>query len=102
MRKYIYLLLLLIGLFSNSLFAQQTTDSTYQVRGFIIAAPKPSGLDDFIKFINEELAPRKVNALVLRIDFNYQYKSHPELRDSAALSKGEVKKILEACKKNNI
>src|SRR6185312_1507773 len=102
MKRFRYSLLLLLCLFSCRLFAQQTIDSTYQVRGFIIAAPKPSGLDDFVKFINEELAPRKVNTLVLRVDFNYQYKSHPELRDSAALSKGEVKKILEACKKNNI
>ena len=102
MNKLKYLLSFIISLVSCQLFAQQVIDSNYQVRGFIIAAPKPSGLDDFVKFINEELAPRKVNTLVLRIDFNYQYKSHPELRDSAALSKGEVKKILEACKKNNI
>jgi len=102
MNKLKCALLFLLSLCCGQLFAQQTADSTYQVRGFIIAAPKPSGLDDFVKFINEELAPRKVNTLVLRVDFNYQYKSHPELRDSAALSKGEVKKILEACKKNNI
>src|SRR3978361_1436585 len=102
MKKYNYLLLLMISLFSYKAFAQQKPDSAYQVRGFAIAAPKPSGLNDFIKFINEELAPRKVNTLILRVDFNYQFKSHPELRDSAALSKGDVKKILEACKKNGI
>ena len=101
MKKYNYLLLILISLFSSKVFAQQT-DSTYQVRGFIIAAPRPNGLADFIKFINDELAPRKVNTLVLRVDFDYQYKSHPELRDSIALSKSDVKKIVEACKKNNI
>ncbi|MDB5142922.1 MAG: hypothetical protein JWQ66_1635 [Mucilaginibacter sp.] len=102
MKKYYYLLLLLTSLLSFNVFAQQKTDSSYQVKGFIIAAPKPSGLADFVKFINEELAPRKVNTLILRIDFNYSYKSHPELRDSAALTKSDVKKILEACKKNNI
>src|SRR6201986_4470089 len=102
MRKYYGLLILLTGLLSNNLFAQVKGDSLYQVRGFIISAPKPSGLADFIKFINEELAPRKVNTLILRVDFNYNYKSHPELRDSAALTKSDVKKIVEACKKNNI
>jgi hypothetical protein len=101
MKKYHYLLLL-ITFFSCHVFAQQKPDSLYQVKGFIIAAPKPNGLADFIKFINEELAPRKVNTLILRVDFNYEFKSHPELRDSAALSKGDVKKILEACKKNGI
>lgn len=100
--KKICCLLLLLSVFSFNAFAQQKVDSTYKVKGFIIAAPKPSGLADFIKFINEELAPRKVNTLILRVDFNYSYKSHPELRDSAALTKGDVKKIVEACKKNNI
>ena len=102
MKKYHYLLLLFVSLFSSKLFAQLKSDSTYQVRGFAIAAPKPSGVDDFVKFINEELAPRKVNTLILRVDFNYTYKSHPELRDSASLTKSDVKKIVEACKKNNI
>jgi len=101
MKKYQYLILLLACLFSSNLFAQKT-DSTYQVRGFSIAAPKPNGVADFIKFINDELAPRKVNTLILRVDFNYQFTSHPELRDSAALSKSDVKKIVAACKKNNI
>ncbi|HEY4195227.1 MAG TPA: family 20 glycosylhydrolase [Mucilaginibacter sp.] len=100
MKKYYYLLL--ISLFSCGVFAQQKTDSTFKVKGFIISAPKPSGVADFVKFINEELAPRKVNTLVLRVDFNYSYKSHPELRDSAALTKSDVKKILEACKNNGI
>jgi len=102
MKKYNYLLLSLFTLFSANVFAQQTTDSLYEVRGFAIAAPKPSGLEDFVKFINEELAPRKINTLILRVDYNYQFKSHPELRDSASLSKSDVKKIVEACKKNNI
>jgi hypothetical protein len=101
MKKYYYLLLL-ISLFGPGAFAQQKPDSLYQVKGFIIAAPRPNGVDDFVKFINEELAPRKVNTLILRVDFNYQFKSHPELRDSIALSKSDVKKLLEAGKKNGI
>lgn len=72
------------------------------VRGFCIAAPQSKDLDGFIKFIDEELAPRSVNTLILRVDYNYQYESHPELRDSAALSRKEVKKLVEACKKKNI
>ncbi|MDO3625417.1 family 20 glycosylhydrolase [Mucilaginibacter sp. BT774] len=103
MKRYSYLILLFICLFSTNLLAQQALpDSNYVVRGFAIAAPKPSGLEDFVKFIDQELAPRKINTLILRVDFNYSYKSHPELRDSASLTKGDVKKIVEACKKNNI
>ena len=102
MKKYKYHLFILAVLFNINAFAQQTTDSLYQVRGFSIGAPRPNGVDDFVKFINEELASRKVNTLILLIDYNYQFKSHPELRDSIALSKSDVKKIVSACKKNNI
>src|ERR1700753_2081500 len=103
MKTYKLFLLLLLAIFAvNKANAQQAGDSLKMIKGFVIAAPKPSGVAEFVKFINEKLAPRKVNTLILRIDFNYQYKSHPELRDSAALSKSDAKKILEACKKNGI
>ncbi|WP_240163499.1 family 20 glycosylhydrolase [Spirosoma taeanense] len=82
--------------------AQSRIDSLLPVRGFCIAAPQPKQLDTFLKFINEELAPRQVNTLILRVDFNYEYDSHPELRDSIALSKREVKKLVKACQKNGI
>ena len=89
-------------LFQATLFAQTTLDSLLPVRGFCIGAPKPSGVDSFTKFIVQELAPRKVNTLILRVDFGYQYKSHPELVDTLALSKSDIKKMVNACKKNNI
>jgi hypothetical protein len=82
--------------------SQKTIDSILPIRGFCIAAPSVKSLDSFERFINQELDPRKVNTLILRVDYNYQYESHPELRDSIALSKRDVKKIVNACKKNNI
>ena len=77
-------------------------DSPFPVRGFCIAAPLPNGVDAFVKFIKEELVTRQINTLVLRVDFNYQYEKHPELRDSIALSKADVKKIVAVCKNSNI
>jgi len=59
-------------------------------------------VDAFIKFITEELVPRKVNTLILRIDYNYQFESHPKLRDESALSKDDVKKMADVCDKNQI
>ena len=80
----------------------QEKPSELPVRGLCIGAPKADQVSGFVKFINEELAPRQVNTLILRVDFNYQYESHPELRDSIALSKADVKQIVNACKKNGI
>ncbi len=83
-------------------FAQSTLDDIIPLRGFCIAAPKVDGVDRFVKFIDEELAPKKVNTLILRVDYNYQFQSHPELRDSSALSKDDVKKLVAVCKKHQI
>lgn len=91
--------LLLIALMVNGLLGAQPM---FPVRGFAIGAPQPSGVDDFVKFIDEELAPRHVNTLILRVDYDYQYKTHPEVSDSIALSKRDVKKIVAVCKKDSI
>jgi N-acetyl-beta-hexosaminidase len=95
-----------------SLFTKEAKSSLYQatsnvsdtlpVRGFAIAAPRPTGVDSFVTFIKKELIPRHVNTLVLRIDYAYQFKSHPELIDSFALSEKDVKKIVRACKQGDI
>jgi hypothetical protein len=106
--KKLVKLLLICTLFKLSVasaapvFVQGNSDTIMPVRGFCIAAPRPRELDEFIKFIDEELVPRNVNTLILRVDYNYQYESHPELRDSIALSRREVKKLVAACKKGNI
>jgi hypothetical protein len=100
-----YLLTFLFLFAGNMLFSQANNispDDIMPVRGFCIAAPSPDNLEQFIKFINEELAVRKVNILILRVDYDYQYESHPELRNPSALSKKDVKKLVEACRKNKI
>jgi N-acetyl-beta-hexosaminidase len=82
--------------------AQQSSETDLPLRGFCIGAPSPDEVPRFVKFINDELASRKVNTLIVRVDFNYQYESHPELRDSSALSKADVQQIVDACKKQKI
>jgi len=82
--------------------AQASLDSLMPVRGLAIAAPTPGNLDSFIVFMTNELAPRKINTLILRVDYNYQFKSHPELADTAALSTADVKKLVAAAKQTGI
>jgi len=72
------------------------------VRGFCIATPESKHLDRFIKFIDEELASRKVNTLVLRIDYRYEFERHPELRDHGFLTKQELQRIVAVCQKHQI
>ena len=77
-------------------------ETPYPVRGLCIAAPAPDGIEAFARFINDELAPGGLNTLILRVDYNYRYKSHPELVGTNPLTKRDVKKLVKVCTKNNI
>src|SRR5215218_1206037 len=103
MKKYYRLLPLFVLLFVAPLLsaAQKPLDSLLPVRGLAIAAPAPGNVDSFITFMNTELPSRKVNTLILRVDYGYQFTSHPELADSNALSAADVKKLVQAAKKNS-
>lgn len=83
---------------TNPLYCQ----SPYPVRGLCVAAPMPEGVDDFVSFIDQDLTEAGVNTLILRVDFRYQYESRPELISDHALSKPEVKKLVQVCRQNNI
>ncbi|TDX01051.1 erythromycin esterase family protein [Dinghuibacter silviterrae] len=103
------LLALLLGCFvgaaaapSAARFAASPLDSTLPVRGLAIAAPRPSGLDSFLVFIRQELAPRHVNTLILRVDYHYTFQSHPELIDSFALTRSDAARIVAVCKETGI
>jgi hypothetical protein len=99
--KKIYVLFYLITALFGLAKAQDKINS-YPVRGFCIAAPDRSGIEAFVKFIETELAPREINTLILRVDFNYQFKTHPELRDADALTEIDVKRLVSTCRKYNI
>lgn len=99
MKKKVLFLILFLPVVG---FAQKKIDSILPVRGFSIAAPKPAAVDKFNTFVEKELTKKHINTLILRIDYNYQYKSHPELQDSNALSEKEAKKIVSTCKKAGI
>jgi N-acetyl-beta-hexosaminidase len=82
--------------------ARDELDALMPVRGFCISAPGPRSLDAFVTFVEKELAPRHVNTLILRVDYRYQFKSHPEMADSGALSAEDVKKLVAVCRTNKI
>lgn len=98
--------LLIISILSvwhfHPLHAQNHKKEPLPVKGLCIAAPSTDRMDDFIAFIENELAPRKVNTLILRVDYNYQYTSRPELANEDGLSRTDVKKLVEACQSTNI
>lgn len=103
MTKPFVLLIVLFSFFTvKSSVSQTSADGILPVRGFCIGAPTTADVDAFVKFISGELAPREVNTLILRVDFNYQFESHPELRDESVLTKADVKKMVDVCRTNHI
>ncbi|MGL6194706.1 MAG: family 20 glycosylhydrolase [Thermoguttaceae bacterium] len=97
------------GLVMPFSFAQQTDeqlknylDDKMPVRGLCLKSPSPQSVDRFVKFIDEELGPNGINTLILRVDFDYVYESHPELRSSNPLTSEDVKKLVVSCRRNDI
>lgn len=105
MKTKVTFLTILFILQSIVIYAQenkQPIDSVLPVRGLAIAAPSVEQMDLFLKFIEEELAPAHFNLLILRVDWNYAYECHPELRDPNPLTKSDIKKLVSTCRKHGI
>lgn len=100
-RFYSIVLLICFFICKNSL-CQNSLDTIFPVRGLCIAAPDKARLDSFVTFIKMELAPANINTLILRVDYNYSFVSHPELRNKTTLSKDDVKKMVSVCRENQI
>jgi len=82
--------------------AESPPDKKLPVRGFCIASPSPDRVGEFIRFIEEELAPRSVNTLILRVDYNFQFQSRPEMADPGGLSREQAQAIVAVCRKHRI
>lgn len=72
------------------------------VRGLCIASPDRDHLTEFVDFMNDVLGPGNINTLVLRVDYNYSYRSHPELQDENPLGFNDVKELVEAARSLDI
>lgn len=86
----------------SSLFFSTFAQSPYPVRGLCIGAPSVNDVDDFAEFIGTDLAPAGLNLLILRIDFQYEFKLRPELIGGNPYSENDVKKLVKVCRENNI
>jgi len=100
--KRILLLSLLLSICQQATAQINKASEVSLLKGLSIAAPSPDHIDRFIAFINDELGPNGINTLLLRVDYNYQYQSHPELQNKKALSLEHVKQIVKACKSYEI
>jgi lysophospholipase L1-like esterase len=50
----------------------------------------------------EGIAQLGINALVVEVNYGYEYQSHPELRSPNATNKEHIKKLVAQCRKHNV
>lgn len=102
MPKFYFWIFALLFAMPAAVLGQEFQASVLPVRGLCVAAPNPDGVAPFLTFIEEELAPRRVNTLILRVDYRYAYTSHPELVSDNALSQAQVDSLVATCQKHQI
>ena len=74
----------------------------WKTKGIVLTAPMSGEVDDVIKFIDEYLAPRGINMVVMQIRYRFQFKKHPEVWGYDPLSYEDAKRLLDVCKRNGI
>jgi hypothetical protein len=74
-----------------------------QWRGLHIMSPGRNGLPLLKRAIAEKLAPMGVNALIVEINYNFVFRSNPELSGGDnALRVEDARDLAETCRKHNI
>ncbi len=101
-RTFLLLSVCLSILARDSWCAETSLPRTLPVRGLCIPAPPPNRIDEFVGFIERELAPRAINTLILRVDYGFQFSSRPEMADRGGLSKAQAQKLAAVCRTNGI
>lgn len=71
-------------------------------KGVHLMAPRPEAVSLLNRAIEQALAPLGVNVLILEVNYQYEYRSRPELRADGALSGRDVRAVASTCRKHRI
>ena len=77
-------------------------DFIWKTKGIVLTAPLTDEIDDVVKLIDEYLAPRGFNLIILQVRYRYQFQSNPNVWGYDPLSREDVKRLLYVCRKHNI
>jgi gamma-glutamyltranspeptidase/glutathione hydrolase len=70
-------------------------------RAVHLIGPRPQKLSITKRFISEALAPMGINALILEVNYGFQYRSHPEL-ECQGLNKEQARELTEHCRQHGV
>lgn len=95
---------LLLGITLLWLFVMSASTAEAQPlpwRGQHLSCSTQEGAETLIRLINEHLGPMGVNVLVIEVNYNFQFQSHPEL-SQGTLDKAAARRIAAAAKKHEM
>lgn len=72
-----------------------------QWRALHLLHPRPEGLAKTKQLVTEVLAPMGFNALILEIDYQFQFQSHPEL-ECRGISREQARDLAAVCRKSGV
>ncbi len=94
--------LTLILTLTSQCITGQHSDAPFAVKGLCIAAPAPQEIDRFIHFMENDFVENGFNTLILRVEYNYEYQSYPQVRSDNPLTRDQVKKLVKAAQDHKI
>jgi len=68
------------------------------VRAAMFNGVSPAALGPFLDFVREDLPREGVNTLVFQIDYNYRFRSRPEMAAAPAFTEAQIKSLVQACR----
>ena len=93
-RRFFYILLLAISLHTSAQTTAPFEWNRLPVKALLLSCPEPRDVPLLCHFITDALPKEGVNTLCLRIEYQYQFESHPELADVNALSKAQLQSVV--------
>ncbi len=71
-------------------------------RGFHLMAVSRLGMPAIESLLTEILPRRRVNAVVVEINYNYEFRSHPEVREDNCFTREDCRRMVELARANFI
>jgi hypothetical protein len=94
-------LMMFAGVLILGCCAARADEQPFAWRGQHVFCSSAEGADCLVQLIDEHLAPMGVNLLVVEVNYNYQFSSHPEIAQGT-LDKAAARRIAEACREHGI
>jgi hypothetical protein len=72
------------------------------VRGLHIMSSGHNDVALCERFIREALPKEGINTLVMELDYDFQFRSHPELSNKDAMDRNDVERLAKACRDSGV